>query len=224
MDYTTPHPLESLSFAEMKAFQKNLRNQISTQPYNKEPKIVAGVDLSYQKSKDEGLAVIVSFNYDTLEIIDVTHIVSRVTMPYQPGYLAFRELPVFINAWKKLKIEPDIVFFDGHGQIHPRRMGIATHASFFINKPTIGIGKSKFIGTFQEPENVVGSYNEVRDGDDLLGVIMKTKLNCKPVFISPGNGLTLEEAINFTRPFVTGKYRIPEVTRIADYYSKKLKE
>lgn len=220
MEYTKAHSFTD-SIAEMKNIQLSLKEKLTFHKLEKEPEIVSGVDLSIINGT-HGLSVITTLNFKTFELIDITYSVKKLEMEYIPGFLAFRELPVFLESWEKLKIDPDIVFFDGHGYAHPRRMGIASHASFFINKPTVGIGKSVLVGKSVEPENVKGNYSYLYDKNEIIGAMLKTKVNVKPVIISAGNNITLEEAIKLSMQLTT-KYRLPEITRIADSYSKKLK-
>jgi deoxyribonuclease V len=206
---------------EMEIIQNNLREKILIQPLVKEPKIICGVDLSYHKNK--AIAVIVSFDYESLSEISMIYEVDDINCEYMPGFLAFRELPLFLKAWSKLNIDPDLVFFDGNGILHPRRMGIATHASFYINKPTIGNSKTHFIGEYKEPKLEKGAYEYIYDNNEVIGAIVRTRENIKPIYVSIGNFITLEEAIKHTLHFATNDSRISKVTRIADLYSKELK-
>ncbi len=224
MKYKKIHPLTNLSFQEMATIQNELRSNISDTPLAKEPEFVSGVDIAYDSSQEKGIAVIVTFDFKTKEIVDVTYAISKVELAYRPGFLAFRELPLFLSAWQKLEIDTDLLFFDGHGRIHPRRMGLATHAGFFIDKPTIGIAKNPLVGTYEEPENELGSYKTVYDNDETIGIVLRSKIDTKPVFVSAGNNITLDASIKITSYFIDGKQKLPLPTRMADLYSKKLKK
>jgi deoxyribonuclease V len=223
MQYRNIHALEGLNFGEMTAIQKNLRAEISDTPLAKEPRFVSGVDIGYDSARKKGVAVIVTLDYQSRQVVDTTYAVGDAPLPYRPGYLAFRELPLFLKAWEKLETETDLLFFDGQGRIHPRRMGLATHAGFFIDKPTVGIAKNPFVGTFDTPQNVLGSYRYVHDKAERIGAVLRTKVDTKPVFVSAGNRITLEDALRMTLHFVDGKYRIPMPTRLADSQTKKLR-
>lgn len=201
--------------------QNTLAQQVEIVPYKSLPRVVSGVDLSFQANK--AIAVITTFDYRSLSLIDVTWATDFVKTSYIPGFLAFRELPIFLKAWEKLQIEPEIVFFDGQGYAHPRRMGLATHASFFIEKPTIGIAKSKLIGDFVEPGYKKGDYSFLYHKNEKIGIVLRTKDKVKPVFISPGNWIDFRDSLEYTLNFCT-KYRIPEITRIAHLYTQNLKE
>jgi deoxyribonuclease V len=223
MRYRKIHGLEGLGFAEMTAIQNTLREKISDTPLAKEPRFVSGVDVGYDSTRQKGVAVIVTLDYQSREVVDTTYALGDATLPYRPGYLAFRELPLFLQAWEKLETQTDLLFFDGQGRIHPRRMGLATHAGFFIDKPTVGIAKNPFVGTYDAPENMLGSYRYVYDKTEKIGAVVRSKAGTKPLFVSAGNRITLEDALQVTMHFVDGKYRIPMPTRLADSYTKKLR-
>jgi len=220
MKYKLIHSFD-MSPKDMVKIQKQLSNDVKLVHFSGEPSLVSGVDLSFQK--DEGLAVIVTMDFKKLSLIDVTYAVDKVTLPYIPGLLAFRELPIFLKAWEKLQVEPDIVFFDGQGYAHPRRMGIATHASFFIEKPTIGIAKSKLIGEYEEPGKKKGKFTYLYHKDEKIGIVLRTRDNVKPIFVSPGNLVDFDNSLDFTYHFAT-KYKIPEITRKAHLYTQSLKQ
>jgi len=181
--------------------------------------LVAGVDLSFPKG-DQGCAVIVVLNFPTLKIVDCVTEVSNISFPYIPGLLAFREGPVFLRAWEKLKIRPDVVMFDGQGIAHPRRIGIAAHMGLFINLPTIGVAKSHLYGTYKQPGKHKGEYEFIYDESEIIGAVIRTKNNCKPVFVSPGHKCDVQSAIELVLSCCVG-YRLPEPTRIAHLISQK---
>lgn len=223
MQYRKVHAFEGLGFEEMTAVQNTLRAKINDKALAKEPRFVSGVDIGYDTARKKGVAVIVTLDFKSGEIVDTTYAVGDAVFPYRPGYLAFRELPLFLKAWEKLETETDLLFFDGHGRIHPRRMGLATHAGFFIGKPTIGIAKNPFFGRYEEPENALGSCEYVYDKEEKIGAVLRSKVDTKPVFVSAGNRINLEDALRTTLHFVDGKYRIPLPTRLADGLTKKLR-
>jgi deoxyribonuclease V len=221
MHYEAIHDFDDLSIGRMRALQEELRARIVTRNLKTVPRIASGVDLAY--AGDKAVAVIVTMEIDSLKILEEVHAVSKVNLPYIPGYLAFRELPPFLKAWNKATIEPDVVFFDGQGQLHPRRMGIATHASFFIGKPTVGIAKSRLCGRYEEPATEAGSLSPVYDGEEVIGAVVRSRANVRPIFISAGNFITLEEAVELTLRFVTSKSRIPLITGLADRETKQIR-
>lgn len=217
------HPYHSfdLTVSQMQEIQRELRRKIQETPDINQPKIVCGVDLSYWE--DQAVAVITAMDYDTKKIIETITYTDTVSHEYIPGFLAFRELPLFLKAWEQLKLEPDIVFFDGNGMLHPQRAGLATHASFFIQKPTIGIAKNHFIGTYDPPGETQGSYEYIRDQGEIIGAVLRTQTGIKPVYVSVGNQINLSNAIDLTMHFVGRHSRIPEITRQPDLLSKKIR-
>lgn len=212
----------NLELDEMKQIQKQLREQIQIMPFREVPQYVAGVDLAY--AEPWAFAVIIVMEHTSKTIVEIVHHQEKVSFEYIPGFLAFRELPVFLKAWEKLKTEPDLVFFDGNGMLHPERVGIATHASFFIGKPTIGVAKNPFIGEFEDPEIEKGSYSPIYDAEEVIGAVLRTQTKVKPIYVSVGNRIDLPSAITMTMHYVGKESRIPEIIRQADHETRKLRK
>ena len=147
-------------------------------------------------------------------IIETATAIRKVDFPYIPGLLSFREAPACIDAIEKLKSTPDCLIIDGQGIAHPRRLGIASHIGLLIDKPTIGCAKSRLIGTFDEPGNKKGSFSPLVDSDEKIGVVLRTRTDVNPVFVSVGHKCTLDDAINVVLQCTT-KYRLPEPSRLA---------
>lgn len=183
--------------------------------------LVAGIDIAYwtEGKYDYGVCCIVVIDYITKQIIEEVEYSGQIDVPYISGYLAFRELPLIIEAVKKLKCQPDLYMFDGNGYLHYRNMGIATHASFYLNKPTIGVAKSylKIKNTdFQMPKNEKGNFTCIKVDGEVFGAALRTRKDVKPIFISCGNWIDLETSIEITRHFVESNSRLPITTRYAD--------
>ncbi|MCS1394026.1 endonuclease V [Lysinibacillus boronitolerans] len=182
---------------------------------------VAGIDIAYwtEGKQDYGVCCIVVIDYITKQIIEEVEYWGQIDVPYIPGYLAFRELPMVIEAVKKLQCEPDLYMFDGNGYLHYRHMGIATHASFYLKKPTIGVAKSylKIKDTdFQMPKNETGNFTYIKVDGEVYGAVLRTRKDGKPIFISCGNWIDLETSIKITLHFVEKNSRLPITTRYAD--------
>lgn len=202
--------------------QNTFREKVLFKPFEGEPKYVAGVDLSFPK-REEGLAVIVVLEYPTFKIVELVSERGKVVFPYIPGLLAFREGPLFLKAWEKLKTKPDIVVFDGQGIAHPRKLGIASHMGLFIEIPTVGVAKSRLYGTYEEPENKRCSWSYLYDGEEIIGCVMRTKEGSAPIFVSPGHLIDVESSIRLIKSFTLPGRRIPEPTRMAHIYTQRLK-
>ena len=185
-------------------------------------KLVAGVDLAYWKHNDDEYAVccIVVIDFATHEVVEKKSFSGKIDVPYMPGFLAFRELPLILKTVEMLENVPDLYVFDGNGYLHPRHMGIATHASFYINKPTIGIAKTYFrvdkITDYTEPENEAGSFTDIVICGETYGRALRTHKNVKPVFISVGNNISLDTACELAMKLTDKESHIPLPTRLAD--------
>lgn len=221
MQITQRHSFD-LTEQEQRQIQRELRKELVIPSTISTPKIVAGIDLAY--FDDQAVAVVLAMDYETKEILEIVSHQATVYQQYVPGLLAFRELPVILPAWEKLQTEPDIVFFDGNGILHPDRMGLATHASFFLDKPTVGIAKTYFLGEYQMPASKRGSYEWIWDNEEIVGAIVRTQTGVKPVYISIGNRINLTSAIQFSLHLVGKESRIPEITRQADIWTRKLRK
>ncbi|SEL32440.1 Endonuclease V [Ruminococcus sp. YRD2003] len=185
-------------------------------------KLIAGVDLAYWNKDDEEYAVccIVVIDSDTHEVVEKQHYSGKIEVPYMPGFLAFRELPLILKTVELLEASPDIYIFDGNGYLHPRHMGIATHASFYLNKPTIGIAKTYFRvdrkTDYTEPENAAGSFTDIVIDGEVYGRALRTHKDVKPIFISIGNFVSLDTACALALKLTDKESHIPLPTRLAD--------
>lgn len=186
------------------------------------PKTVAGVDCALSRDKKRIIACAVILELPGFEPIETQNAAQKLTFPYIPGLLSFREAPVCIEAVEKLKKEPDLFLVDGQGIAHPRRFGLACHLGLFFDKPTIGCAKSRLTGCFEEPALEKGSYSPLKKGNEIIGAVVRTRTNVKPVFVSVGNKCQLKDAIKITLNCTT-RYRIPEPARLAHQLVSKLK-
>lgn len=209
-------------FLEFKKKQEELQKLIRIQPLNKDIKIIAGCDSSLIIDKNQILSIFVIFSYPELETLEVEYNVSELSIPYVPGFLSFREIPNLLKAFAKVKHKPDLIFVDGNGIAHPRKMGIATNLGIELNIPTIGVAKHKLFGKFHQVPEVKGSYTKLYNMDEQLGFALRTKLRSNPVFISPGHLVSMEDSLNYTLATLKN-YKLPEPTRIADKLSKEYK-
>jgi deoxyribonuclease V len=188
----------------------------------KTPKLIAGTDCAFTADKKKIIGCAVVLEYPQMNIVEIRHAVGKVTFPYIPGLLSFREAPVCLDAVEKLKSRPDLFMIDGQGVAHPRRLGLAAHLGLFFNKPTIGCAKSRLTGTYEMPAATKGSHCYLCDGDEVIGAVVRTRSEVKPVFVSVGNKCSLDDAISFVIGCAK-RYRIPEPTRLADIEVAKIK-
>ena len=204
----------NLSPTDAIQLQKSLAEKvIHTQPIDvNTAHTVAGVDVSVKHGKSQ--AAIVVMQLPDFEIIETVTAQQPTEFPYIPGLLSFREGPVLVEALKQLQHVPDVFIFDGMGRIHPRRIGIASHMGLWIERPTIGCGKTHFIGTYDSPGNNKGDWTTLRDKDETLGIVLRTRTGVKPVYISPGHLINIASAHQIIMA-CTPKYRLPEPVRQA---------
>lgn len=175
---------------------------------------VAGADISYSRNSRLFFAVVIIFAFPTMEIIEEQSSSGTVDFPYIPGLLTFREGPVLLETFKKVRSLPDVILFDGHGISHPRDIGLASHMGLFLNRPSIGCAKTRLVGSYNKVAEKPGSYSPLVYNDEIRGAVLRTKRNVKPVFVSQGHKIALERAIEITMSCCRG-YRLPEPTRNA---------
>src|SRR3989337_1986485 len=224
MQYKNLHKWD-VSPAEAIEIQKDLRKKIITENEFGEVRYIAGADISFNRRSPLGYAVVVVMTFPDLEVVEEKRVKAEIKFPYIPGLLAFREAPILLKAFEKLKKEPDLIIFDGQGIAHPRGMGIASHLGIILNKPTIGCAKSRLFGTYNEPGKNEGDFSylySTQETDDVIGAVVRTKSNTKPVFVSIGHKIDLQTAIKFILECRRG-YRIPEPTRIAHNLVNRLR-
>lgn len=217
---------------EFEAIQNELKSRISLEDsfdYNG-LRTVAGVDLAYwQKNGDEfAVCCIVVIDRLSRKVIGSRHFSGKIEVPYMPGFLAFRELPLVMKTAELLENVPDLFVFDGNGYLHPRHMGIATHASFYLNRPTVGIAKTYFRADrktdYTEPDAEAGSFTDIVIGGEVYGRALRTHRGVKPVFVSVGNGISLDTACRLALELTDRESRVPIPTRLADLETHRARE
>jgi deoxyribonuclease V len=211
-----------ISCKEAIRLQRRLAGRVRFIPLRKPPQLVAGLDCAFSKDGKRIIAVVLVLKLPDFEIIETQSAVCKVSFPYIPGLLSFREAPACLKAVEKLKTTPDLFIVDGQGIAHPRRLGLASHLGLFFDKPTIGCAKSRLLGSYEEPALAKGSFSPMRDKQETIGAVVRTRTNVKPVFVSVGHKCTLKDAIEITLA-CADKYRLPEPTRLAHQLVSRLK-
>ncbi len=225
----------NLSYADARRVQAELAGRVEFVPLAEEPQIIAGLDCAFSGDGKRTFAAAVVLKVTDLhtgpagqpgrfefEQIETVTAQQETRFPYIPGLLSFREAPVCLEAVAKLKEQPDLFMIDGQGVAHPRRLGLASHLGLFLDKPTVGCAKSRLIGKYEEPGSERGAYSLLRDGDETIGAVVRTRSRVKPVFVSVGHKCILEDAIRITLACAT-RYRIPEPTRLAHQAVSRLR-
>ncbi|MFJ5096393.1 endonuclease V [Streptomyces sp. NPDC088557] len=176
---------------------------------------VTGLDVAYDDGRDLVAAAAVVLDARTLEVVEEATAVGRVSFPYVPGLLAFREIPTVLAALDRLTADPGLLVCDGYGIAHPRRFGLASHLGVLTGRPSLGVAKNPFTFTYEQPGPARGeSAPLLADGEE-VGRALRTRAGVKPVFVSEGHRISLANACAQTL-HLTPRYRLPETTRHAD--------
>lgn len=201
--------------SEAVAIQRPLADKvIKNNTLTRAPHFIGGADISVKRSHDPATAAVVVLEYPGLKLVDFSVVHEPVTFPYVPGLLSFRESPLVLHACEKLTTEFDLLLVDGQGIAHPRRVGLASHLGLLLDKPAIGCAKSRLIGESTEPETAPGSWTEITDDGEIIGAVLRTRRNVRPVYVSIGHKVDLETCIRWVMACGKG-YRIPEPLRLA---------
>jgi len=207
------HPWD-LDSRQAREIQSKLSNEVIRFNSGMDIKLIAGIDVSVSRFSRAGRAAVVVLDYRSLELFEVSVIEGEIDFPYIPGLLSFRESPLALRAWKRLKSRPDLLMVDGQGIAHPRRLGIASHLGLLLDIPSIGCAKSRLTGTHDALPEEAGSYCLLREKDEVIGAAVRTKLRVKPVYVSIGHRIDLDTAISLVLGSCRG-YRLPQPARLA---------
>lgn len=202
------------------ALQRTLQAHIRTDLPLDSVRRVAGTDVAYLKDRKESVATVAILAYPGLEVLEWKTVRMPTPFPYVPGLLSFRETPPLLKALDRLSCDPDLILVDGHGRAHPRRLGIACHLGLWLEKPTIGIGKTLLCGRYWEPGVQRGERTPLEDQGEIVGTVLRTRTGVRPIFVSVGYGIPLEECIRWVLR-LTPRFRIPEPIRQADRLARQ---
>jgi deoxyribonuclease V len=212
----------NLPVAEARRLQSELSGRVETGP----PldlsgvRFVAGADVS--TDRDTGYATVAVLGFPSLEVVEVRGASAPLEFPYVPGLLAFREIPAVAEALRRVETPVDAVIFDAQGLAHPRRMGLASHLGLFLDVPSVGCAKSRLTGRFEEPGREKGSTSDLVDRSEVVGKVVRTRTGVSPVFVSVGNHIDLQSAVELVLACCT-RYRLPETTRRAHETANELR-
>jgi deoxyribonuclease V len=211
-----------LSPAEARRLQGELASRVVAGPALDLARVryVAGADVS--TAGDRAFATVAVLDFPGLSVVEVQGFEAALEFPYVPGLLAFREIPSVVGALKKVETAVDAVILDAQGRAHPRRMGLASHIGLFLEVPTVGCAKSVLVGKYEEPGVEKGSTSDLVHRGEVVGRVVRTRERVSPVYVSMGNGLDLESAVELVLACCT-KYRLPEPTRQAHNAANRLR-
>jgi deoxyribonuclease V len=207
----------NVSPADARRIQRELAGQVIVGGDVADVRAVAGVDVAVGvRGSNRGRAAVVVLAWPSLTPVEQVTEQAEVTFPYIPGLLSFREMPLILPAFARLRTRPDLVVVDGQGIAHPRRFGIAAHLGVLLDLPAIGCAKSRLTGT---PVGELGDRRGARvalvDRGQIVGYALRTKDRVKPLYVSPGHRIGVDAAADWVLRLTAG-YRLPEPTRLAD--------
>jgi len=201
--------------------QENLRHRIILRKTFSRVRTIGGGDVSYQKEGNFLFGAMVVLSFPQMETLEVATACGKIPFPYLAGLLTFREGPILINTFQKLRMRPDILIFDGQGIAHPRGIGLATHLGIWFNLPSIGCAKTPLLGESVTPRPSKGSFEFIQKNGIEVGVVLRTKDRVRPIFVSPGHRIDLPTSARLILESCQG-FRIPEPLRRAHHFSRLL--
>jgi deoxyribonuclease V len=205
----------TLDPAEAVRVQSSLREQLVLQWDGREVGTVGGVDVSL--GEDSAHCAIVVLRFPDLQPLASATADAPLLMPYIPGLLAFREGPAVLAAWTRLDLLPDLVMFDGQGIAHPRGVGIASQMGLWLERPSIGVAKSRLFGQHDPPGPNRGDWVDLREPrhrERVIGAVLRSKTNTNALYVSPGHLIDVRASVDFVLRCCS-TYRLPETTRWA---------
>lgn len=208
------HPWD-VAPAEARAIQERLRGRVSGRDRLGKIRSVAGVDVGFEDGGKRTRAAVAVLAFPSLEPRVETVATLPTRFPYVPGLLSFREIPAIVAALDRLKELPQLILCDGQGYAHPRRFGLACHLGVLTDIPSIGVAKSRLLGTHGRVPRSRGRWIPLMDGDETIGAVLRTRRDVRPVYVSIGHRVSLATAVDLVMKCVT-RYRLPETTRAAD--------
>ena len=210
-----------VSVEEAIRIQENLRTKIILRKTFPRVRTVGGADVSYQKEGEFLFGAMVVLSFPQMETLEVATAAGKISFPYLPGLLTFREGPILIKTFENLRIRPDVLIFDGQGIAHPRGIGLATHLGIWFGLPSIGCAKTALLGESATPRPSKGSFALIQKDGREVGAVLRTKDRVRPVFVSPGHRIDLPASIRLVLKCCQG-FRIPEPLRRAHQLSRNL--
>jgi len=224
--------------AEARRIQEELRERWEAKDRFGTIRTVAGLDAAFvlkgsqafrkpsrwniTREANRAIGAAVVFSYPEMRELERAYAEVPLEFPYVPGFLSFREIPALLAALGKLRRMPDLLFCDGQGYAHPRRMGLASHLGIVLDVPSIGCAKSVLIGEHGPVGRKQGDWSAIRDGEETIGAALRTRTDCRPVYISSGHRVSLETALRLTLSVGDGT-RVPRPTREADRFVSQTK-
>ena len=218
-------PLHSWKISIEKAIQiqEHLKDRIVPKKTFSKVRTVGAGDVAYSKNRDQLSGAVVVLSFPEMGILDIATAFGNIPFPYIPGLLGFREGPILIKAFQKVRVKPDVMIFDGQGIAHPRGLGLASHVGLWLDMPSIGCAKTPLLDEFTSPGPLKGSFELIRREGKEVCAVLRTKDKVKPLFVSPGHRVDLITSIELILTCCK-EFRIPEPLRRAHQISRLLRE
>ena len=200
--------------------QESLKDRVILKNRFLQVKTIGGGDVAYSK-KGRLLGAIVVLSFSKMEAVDIAMANGKISFPYIPGLLSFREGAILIKAFQQLKIKPDLMIYDGQGIAHPRGFGLASHLGLWLDLPSIGCAKTPLLDEFISPGPLRGGFELIQREGKEVGAVLRTKDKIKPLFISSGHRIDLLTSIQIILTACLG-FRMPEPLRRAHQLSREM--
>lgn len=204
---------------EAREVQERLRHRVVNEGRLGPVRIVVGLDAHYEPHQGLVWGAAAAMSYPELQLLESALASAPLALPYVPGYLSFREAPALLSALGQLSLHPDLILVDGQGLAHPRRFGLACHVGVQANVPTVGVAKSRLIGSHEDPDTKRGSSTSLLFHDEVVGAVVRTRDSTRPLYVSVGHRISLDSAVEWVLRCAP-RYRLPEPIRAADRLSR----
>ncbi len=202
-----------VNIVELKREQIELAKKIVTADKFEKAETIAGVDqASYE---NDIISAIVVCDAKNMKVLEEKYAIDKAPIPYIPGYLSYREMPIAIKAFHRIETKPDITIFDGNGILHPRRIGIASHFGLLTDRAVIGVAKKLLCGNLQD--------GKVEMDKEIRAIELKTRDVSNPIYVSPGHKISLQTAVKIIKDTIKG-HKLPEPLYLAHKYANKVKK
>lgn len=209
------------NLADAREFQKKIAEKIILKDAELDIKLVGALDVAYKERK--GFAAGIVYDVAEKQIIEKQIFSDVVLFPYIPTFLFLREVPLFLKLIELFNSEPDIFLIDGHGVAHPKFAGSATVFSVLCDKPAIGIAK-KPLRPFRYQDTTDNTIKKIIVNEKQVGIRYKPNKNWKPIFISPGNKISIETSFELVKATLTQKQKLPYPLHVAHLAAAEAKQ
>ncbi len=210
------------TIAEARALQQRLRSRVQLTGAPRRVRLIAGADLAYRPDGRWAWAAVVLLALPEGRLVESVTAAGPPLFSYLPGYLSFREGPLLLAAFRRLRGRADLCLFDGQGLAHPRRFGLACHLGVLLDLPSVGCAKSLLVGEYQEPGPARGDWSPLSLEGEQVGAVLRTRVGVRPLFVSPGHRIGVRQAVHWV--LACSRFRVPEPIRLAEQIVNRLKQ